>query len=366
MKIREISFRLVKSILSVVLGLSAGLMVTYLAGESPWHVLQILVNSAFGSRYDFGMTLFYSTPLIFTGLSVAFAFHSGLFNIGAEGQLAFGALFAAGAGIYFPELPFPLAPLFATVCAFAAGYFWGMIPGWLRARRGSHEVINTIMLNFIAAGLCSWVTLYVLRNNESQNPETSMVGPGFMLPNFKFFDGAPVGSALCIALLAAFFVWFVLSKTVIGYEIRAVGQNENAAQAAGIDSAKIRILAMAIAGGLAGLVGVSEVLGNAGAFKLGFSPGYGFMGIAVALLGRNQPLGVVLSAILFGALYKGTTDLDLETENITRDLSQILQALVILCVSAEGLWAFFGAFLGHPLRNGKKKENFSSRLSEVP
>lgn len=357
MMTREGFLRVVRSaqpIASVILGLSAGLLVTRIAGENPWHVLNILVKSAFGSRYDFGMTLFYSTPLIFTGLSVAVAFHSGLFNIGAEGQLAFGALFSAAAGIFFPRLSFPFAPFFASVCAFLGGALWGAIPGWLRAKRGSHEVINTIMMNFIAAGLCSWMILYVLRNTESQNPETRAVGAGFMIPNFSFFDGAPVGTALCLALVTAGLVWFFLWKTIIGYEIRAVGQSERAAKAAGIDAVKVRIIAMSIAGGLAGLVGVSEVLGNSGAYKLGFSPGYGFMGIAVALLGRNQPLGVVISAVLFGALYKGTTDLDLETEHITRDLSQILQAFVILCVSADGLWAFFGKRL-------KLRQNLRSR-----
>jgi general nucleoside transport system permease protein len=135
-------------------------------------------------------------------------------------------------------------------------------------------------------------------------------------------------------------VWILLWRTVIGYEMRAVGQSESAARAAGIDAGKIRILAMAVAGGLAGLVGVGEVLGNAGKFRLGFSPQYGFIGIAVALLGRNQPAGVVAAALLFGALHKGTADLDLETEHVTREVSLILQALIILSVSAEGLWSW--------------------------
>jgi simple sugar transport system permease protein len=334
--------RFLKPVLSVVLGLAAGLLVTRIAGEDPLNVLQILIRSAFGSRYDLGMTLFYATPLIFTGLSVSFAFQAGLFNIGAEGQLALGALAAAAVGIYFPQVPSWIAPVFAGVAALLAGALWGAIPGWLRAKRGSHEVINTIMLNFIAAGLCSWLTLYVLRNPDSQNPESAPVAPSYLISHLSFFEDSSVNSSLFLALLVAWGVWFFLWKTTLGYEIRAVGQNESAAQSAGINSAKVRILAMAIAGGLAGLVGVGEVLGNAERFRLGFSPGYGFIGIAVALLGRNKPLGVVAAAILFGALHKGTSDLDLETENVTRDLSQILQALVILCVSADGLWSYFG------------------------
>ncbi len=329
---------ILRPLVAVVIGLSLGLLVTLVAGENPIHVLSVLLKSAFGSRYDFGMTLYYATPLIFTGLSVAVAFHAGLFNIGAEGQLTLGALAAAVLGASFAGTPSWIAPILATLAAFLIGGIWGAIPGWLRAKRGSHEVINTIMLNFIAGGIASYLTLYWFRNLETQNPETRPIGPGFAISQWAFFGGAPVSWAFALALLTALAVWVFLWKTVPGYELRAVGQSEGAARAARIDPAKVRILAMAIAGGLAGLVGVGEVLGGAGKFKLGFSPDYGFIGIAVALLGRNRPVGVVAAAILFGALHKGTADLDLETEHVTRDISLVLQALVILCVSAEGLF----------------------------
>ncbi|HUJ09586.1 MAG TPA: ABC transporter permease [Verrucomicrobiae bacterium] len=332
--------KLLQPILAVIVGLALGLSFTWFAGENPWHVLEILIKSAFGSGYDFGMTLFYSTPLIFTGLAVAVPFQAGLFNIGAEGQLTLGALAAAAVGAVWPSLPWPVAPLLAGLAALLAGTIWGAIPGWLRAKRGSHEVINTIMLNFVAAGLASYITLYLLKNPATQNPETRPVGAGYLIHQFGVFGGAPVSTALPLAVFIAGVVWILLQRTVIGYEMRAVGQSESAARAAGINSSKIRILAMSIAGGLAGLVGVGEVLGNAGKFRLGFSPEYGFIGIAVALLGRNQPAGVVAAALLFGALHKGATDLDLETEHVTREVSQILQALIILSVSAEGLWSW--------------------------
>ena len=348
---KSLLWRIGQPVLAVSLGIAVGLLVTTFAGESPLHILAVLGKSAFGSRYDFGMTLFYATPLIFTGLSVAVAFHAGLFNIGGEGQLAFGALAAAAVGILAPNVPWPIAPVLGTLGAFAAGAAWGFIPGWLRARRGSHEVINTIMLNFIAAGLTSWVTLYVLRSTESQNPETALIGPNYIIQRLRFFEDAPVSGAFFMGLATAFLVWILLWRTVFGFELRAVGQNENAARAVGIDVARIRILAMTIAGGLAGWVGVSEVLGNAHQFRMDFSPGYGFIGIAVALLGRNNPFGVVAAALLFGALHKGTADLDFETEHVTRDLSMILQALVILSVSADGLWAWFGK-LGRSKRGG--------------
>jgi len=332
--------KLLQPILAVALGLAVGLGVTWVAGENPGHVFMILSKGAFGSSYDFGMTLFYATPLIFTGLSVAVAFHAGLFNIGAEGQLTLGALAAAAVGAVWPSLGSPLAPVLAGLAAVLAGTFWGAIPGWLRARRGSHEVINTIMLNFVAAGLASYVALYVLKNPDSQNPETRPIGAGYLIHKFGIFGGAPVSLALPLAVLAAILVWVLLWRTVLGFEIRAVGQSESAARAAGIDPGRIRIMAMCLAGGLAGLVGVGEVLGNAGKFRVGFSPEYGFIGIAVALLGRNQPAGVVVAALLFGALHKGAAALDLETEHVTQELSLVLQALIILSVSAEGLWSW--------------------------
>ena len=328
----------IQPILAVLLGLALGLMVAKVAGENPWRVMMILGKSAFGSAYDIGMTLFYATPLIFTGLSVAVAFHAGLFNIGAEGQLTLGALAAAAVGASFPAIPWPLAPLLATLAAFCAGAAWGAIPGWLKARRGSHEVINTIMLNFIAAGISSWVTLYLLKNPETQNPETKTVGAGYLISHLSWFGDAPLSTAFLLALATAILVAIFLSRTVAGFQLRAVGQSEQAARTAGIDAGKMRILALALAGGLAGLVGVGEVLGNSAKFKMGFSPDYGFIGIAVALLGRNRPLGVVTAALLFGALHKGSADLDMETENVTRDLSLILQALIIVTVSADGLW----------------------------
>ena len=327
-------------ILAAAFGLAVGLGVTWIAGESPWHILRILGKSAFGSSYDFGMTLFYSTPLILTGLAVAVPFRAGLFNIGAEGQLTLGALAAAAVGALWPGLPWPVAPALAGLAAILAGTIWGAIPGWLRAKRGSHEVINTIMLNFVAAGLASYVTLYLLKNPDSQNPETRPIGAGYLIQQFGVFGGAPVSMALPLAVVASVLVWVLLWRTVLGYEMRAVGQSEAAARAAGINPGRMRIIALSVGGGLAGLVGVGEVLGNAGKFRLGFSPEYGFMGIAVALLGRNQPAGVIAAALLFGALHKGTADLDLETEHVTRELSLVLQALIILSVSAEGLWSW--------------------------
>jgi simple sugar transport system permease protein len=327
------------SLAGLSVGLFLGLMLAYLAGENPLHVLAVIVKSAFGSRYDLGVSLYYATALTFTGLSVGVAFHAGLFNIGAEGQLAVGALAAAVGAQLLPGLPPVIAPLFALSCAIVAGGLWGWIPGWLRARRGSHEVINTIMLNFVAAALCSWAITTHFQNPAAQSPETPPVPPAYFLrtwdPFAHWFQGAPVSLAFPFAVLVAVGVWVFLRKTPLGFELRACGENEDAARTAGINVAKCRQVAMMLAGALAGCVALGEVLGGVGKMRLGFSPDFGFIGIAVALLARNHPLAILLTAFLFGALHKGAADLDIETEFVTRDLSLVIQALVILCVSVS-------------------------------
>lgn len=334
-----------KRLLGFFIGLGLALLLTLLAGENPFHILMILFRSAFGSIYDLGLTLAYTTPLIFCGLSVAVGFHAGLFNIGAEGQLTMAVVTAAALGILFPEIPSPLAPLFALCGGLLAGAFWGFIPGWLRVYRGSHEVIVTIMMNFVAAGLASWLALQVVPNPLSQNPETAVVAPQYLLKDRDFiaalFPDTPANASLLVAIILALLLWLFLWKTPLGFEFRAVGANPDAAHRAGISEKKVRILAMSFAGVLAGFVALSEVLGSTGQYRLGFSPDYGFIGIAVALLAGNNPLGVLAAAFLMGALHKGATDLDLETSTITRDFSRIIQALIILAVSAQGYWEWF-------------------------
>jgi simple sugar transport system permease protein len=251
-----------------------------------------------------------------------------------------GAMAAAIVGILGKDIPGSIAPVLAGLAAMVAGGIWGLIPGWLRARRGSHEVINTIMMNFIAIGITSYLTLYRFKTEENQIPETASIAPQYMFTKWTWFGDTPLNASFILALVTATLVYFLLWRTTLGYEIRAVGDNEEAARTVGIDSAKIRIIAMTLAGAVAGLVGVNEILGSTGKFRMGFSPEYGFIGIAVALLGRNRPLGVVAAALLFGALHKGAGALDMETEKVTRDFSQILQALIILTVSATGFWEF--------------------------
>lgn len=322
------------------LGFALALLFVAFAGADPLEVARVLVRGAFGSDYDLGMTLAYATPLVFMGLSVSLAFQAGLFNIGAEGQLTVGALAATLFALAFPGLPWPFAPIAAAAAGFAGGALWGFLPGVLLAKRGSHEVISTIMLNFVAAGLASYVVLYLIRNAESSNPESRPLAEAYHLPPLAIFPDTPVSTALFLALACVPAVWLFLRATPAGFDLRATGASEAAAHVGGARPARAKILALTLAGGLAGLVAVPEILGGAHRFRLGFSPDFGFMGIAVALLGRGHPLAVLPSALLFGALHKGTSDLEFHTENVSRDLSLVIQALVILAVAADGAWGF--------------------------
>lgn len=327
-----------RALLGLLTGILICLGLASIAGESPLHIADVLFKSAFGSSYDFGLTLFYSTSLIFTGLSVAIAFHAGLFNIGAEGQLLIGAMAATVFALSFPETPAWLAPWAAGLVALLAAGIWGFIPGYLKAKRGSHEVVITMMLNFVAAGLTSYLTLNFYKSTESQNPETQALPASFLFKDFDFiaklFPEAPVNISLVFAIATAFSMSWVLSRSKWGFELRATGQNELASEFSGISPQKMKILAMTFAGICAGLVAFNEIMGSSGKFRIGFSPEYGFVGIAVALLARNHPIWILPSAFLFGALQKGATDLDLETTYITRDFARIMQAVIIFSVIA--------------------------------
>ncbi len=344
-----------RPILAALVGLFLGVSVTYFAGEDPFNVLRVIFLGGMGTPYAFGLSLFFAVPLIFCGLAVALPFKAGLFNVGAEGQLYMGAMATVATALLFPEIPAPYGAILAGASGFVVGGLWGGLAGWLRAYRGSHEVIACIMLNFVASGLTSYAALYLFPSLDSQNPESREVNASYMLPVLEFFDGAPLSYGLLLAPLLACIVWFLLAKTSLGFAIRVSGSNPDAARLAGINSKRLQVLTMVLAGGMAGLVGIAEVLTQTGRFRLGFSPDYGFIAIPVALLARSHPIGLVISAVFFGVLQKGTAELDLETTYVTRDLAAILQAMVMLCVSAEGAFSFWHA---------KKKSNSSGKDEE--
>ena len=361
-----------KSLFGFVVGFLICLILVTFAGESPWHVAQVLVKSAFGSWDDLALTLFYTTSLIFTGLSVCVAFHAGLFNIGAEGQLTISCLVTTASGLWFTTA-FPamgtltglLFSLISVSLGLLASGFWGFIPGYFRVKREAHEVILTMMMNFIAAGLAAaFVTSH--QNPDSQNPESAVMNPliGWVNwdPLHRLAPQTPWNFSFVFAVLAAFIFAWSLKKSRWGFELRATGLGPEASLMSGIQTGQVRIRAMIWAGVFAGGVAMNEILGSQLKYRLGFSPDYGFIGIAVALLARNNPLGLLLSAFLFGALQKGAGDLDLETTAVTRDFAKILQAVLILSVSSFALWSYKNRLFRFKSRPGK----VSLELGEGP
>jgi ABC-type uncharacterized transport system permease subunit len=282
-------------------------------------------------------TLLNATPLIFTGLSVALGFRSGLFNIGAEGQLYLGAIFATYVGFALTGLPIFIHLPLAVLAGFIGGGLWGFIPGFLKARTGAHEVIVTIMLNYTAYRLLDWLLKTTVFQREGRNdPISKVVEVSATFPPFVGDAALRANFSTLLALVAALGVSWLLFRSIRGFEFRAVGLNPGAARYAGMNIPRTIILTMVICGGLAGLAGVTSVLGPGRTLTPGFSPGWGFDGIAVALIGGSRPLGVVLAALLFGALRAGATPMQSAT-GIPIDLVVVIQALVIMFVAAPAL-----------------------------
>jgi general nucleoside transport system permease protein len=282
-------------------------------------------------------TVLNATPLIFTGLSVALGFRSGLFNIGAEGQLYVGAIFATFAGFAITGLPIYIHLPIAIAAGFLGGALWGFIPGLLKARTGAHEVIVTIMLNYTSYLLLAWVLKTSVFQREGRNdPISKIIQDSAAFPQFVNDPALRANFSTLLALAAAMGVSWLLFRSVRGYEFRAVGLNPGAARYAGMSISRTIILTMVICGGLAGLAGTTQVLGPSRTLTPGFSPGWGFDGIAVALIGGSRPLGVVLAAFLFGALRAGATPMQAAT-GIPIDLVVVIQALVIMFVAAPAL-----------------------------
>jgi general nucleoside transport system permease protein len=333
---RTIFSSLMMSLLAVSVGLVLGGILAAFAGESPLHVIQVIVTGAFGTPYDVGMVLYYSSLLIGTGLAVAIPFQAGIFNIGAEGQTLMGAMAAALAGAYAPAWwPLWLAVPSAFFAAMVAAGLWGGIAGAIRAFRGGHEVIGSIMLNFVAAGLTGWLVVEKFQATETQNPETAMIQDSFRLIPFESFGGAPVTSAIFVALFAAFIFWLVLEKSRMGLRLKAVRQSPEAAVVAGFDVNQVRFWAFTMGSAACGIAGAAMVLGASGRFRMEMSDGFGFLGIPVALLGRGRPMGIIMAAFLFAGLHHGASALDLEATKVTRDLAQVIEALVVLSVIAQ-------------------------------
>ncbi len=328
--------------IALALSLLVGMGFLWVCGYPVISTFRAILTQSLQDWYGLGQVLHTATLLTFTGLAVAVAFRAGLFNIGAEGQLYVGAMALGIAGYYLKgvpretiqQLPWVVWMVALTLLAMLAAGLYGLIPGLLKAFTGAHEVITTIMLNFVAL---AWIN-YLLRYDPNSFAVPATVRtpafPDFMrLPRlsawFSGFQGSVVNVSLFLAIAAAFAVWWMLRATKLGYEIRAVGKNPIAARLAGISPRKITIVAMFLSGSLAGLVGVSFVLGHKGYFEENFSAGLGFLGIAVALLASNHPLGVLFTALLFGILNYGKVA---AASEIPKDIIEILEAAIILSI----------------------------------
>lgn len=327
-------------IIAVLLGMLVGTIIMLITGYDPVAAFGALWNGAFGDSYFTGETIRQITPYILAGLAVAFAFRTGLFNIGVEGQLIVGWLAAVWVGVAF-ELPKVIHLPLAVLAGAAAGALWAFIPGLLKARFRVHEVIVTIMMNYVALH----VTNYIIRSVLSESSDrTELVHQSASLRS-PFFESLTDYSRLhwgiFIALICVFIMWFILEKTSRGYELKAVGFNQHASEYAGMNVKSNIIISMVISGAFAGLAGAMEGLGTFGyaATKGGFT-GVGFDGIAVALLGANGPIGIILAAILFGSLKVGALNMPLEA-GVPNELVDIIIALIVFFVAASYMIRMF-------------------------
>jgi len=329
-------------VINVAAALAVSALVILAIGEDPVAALLTLLRGSLGSGYGLGYTLYYATSLIFTGLSVALAYQAGLFNIGSEGQAYLGGLgvglmaFALGGWPWWLALPLTVA------AGMAFGAAWAFLPGYLQAYRGSHVVITTIMFNFLASALMVYLLVNVLIKPGQMSPESREIDPSLFLPPLADLlaglglevAGTPLNVSFLLALLACLLVWAFIWHTRWGFVLRSVGANENAARYAGIDPRRAIVAAMLISGALAGLLGVNEIQGVQHRLVLNFPAGLGFTGIAVALMGRAHPMGIIPAAILFGVLIQGGAELAFDYPTISPKLVVVIQGVVILFAGA--------------------------------
>ena len=329
-------------VLNLLAAFAVSGLIVALIGESPWEAVRILLWGAFGFEEAIGYTLYYATSFIFTGLAVAVAFHCGLFNIGGEGQAYIGGLGMALVCLYFDFLPFALIVPAAVVGAAVFGAAWAFVPAWLQAYRGSHIVITTIMFNFIAASVMVYLLVNVMSQPGSMEPESRDFAPHARLPLMHEVLGtvgidiatSPLNLSFVWALVCCAGVWLFIWHTRAGYRLRTAGASPPAAVYGGISPSRQALAAMLVSGALAGCMSLNELMGVQHRLVLEFTAGFGFAGIAVALMGRGHPVGIVLASILFGALYQGGAELSFEIPRITRDMVVVIQGLVILFAGA--------------------------------
>lgn len=326
-------------VVCLLVALLAAAGVVALVGQDPVEVISVLIHGAFGTQRGISYTLYYATTFIFTGLAVAVAFHGGLFNIGGEGQAILGGLGVGLVALWLSHaLPAWIMLPLMVLSGALFGAAWAAVPAYLQAYRGSHVVITTIMFNFIASSLLVYLLVNHLRPAGSMSVESAAFAESAKLPAMHVALGwlglewadSPLNLSLLLALAAALGVYLFLWRTRAGYHLRAVGSSPSAAEYAGIHSRRQIVIAMSISGGLAGLVGMNEIAGVNGRLLLEFVSGAGFTGIAVALMGRNHPVGIIFASVLFGALFQGGAEVAFEVTGFSRDMVVMLQGFIVL------------------------------------
>lgn len=338
-------------VVSAALAIAVGSIIIIASGYDPAAAFAALFKGAFGSPKALGDTLLKCTPLILTGLAVAYGFRAGLFNIGAEGQLFMGGLAATALGLSLAGLPWWVMVPLMLLAAIVAGAGWAFVPALLKAKIGAHEVITTMMFTYIGRYFVSYLVNGPLKE-PGNIPQTPALEPAAQLPRIaSLFSDATLEAVpflnlgrghagIFVAVAAAVIIWLILKYTTLGYENRAVGFNRWASETAGISVQSTTVKALCISGSLAGLAGAVEVMGVHHRLFDQFSSGFGFTGIAVALLAKNHPLGVIPAAVLFGALSAGATTMQFEAK-VPQDIISIIQALVIFFVAAEEIVMWF-------------------------
>lgn len=318
---------------AVLLAALIGAIILVISGASPLLAYAALIKGSFGSPEAVARTLEKATPLAFSGLAVAFAFKGGLFNIGAQGQLLFGAMTAAVIGFGVTGLPAYIHAPLALLGGALAGGLYGAIPGALKAYTGAHEVITTIMLNYIAINLTDYLADGPLKDTSPGNivARTPTILDSARIP---VLAGIPLG--FIIALLVAVAAWWLLWKTTLGFEIRTVGLNPHAARYAGMKVARTVILTMVLSGVLAGIGGAIETQGVVGRYQPGFNIGLGFDGITIALLGRVHPFGVIPASLLIGAMKAGASQMQFDA-GVAKEITDVIQALILFFVAADSI-----------------------------
>ncbi len=326
---------------AVCLGVAllAASAVIALVGQHPMEVIQVLLHGALGTARGISYTLYYATTFIFTGLAVSVAYHAGLFNIGGEGQAVLGGLGTGLVALWWSSfLPaWAMLPIMLVAGALF-GMVWASIPAYLQAYRGSHVVITTIMFNFIASSLLVYLLVNHLRPAGTMSVESAAFAASAKLPGMQDvlaglgveWPATPLNISLFLALLAAWGIYLFLWRTRAGYHLRAVGSSPSAAEYAGIDSRRQIMVAMCISGALAGMVGMNEIAGVNGKLLLEYVSGAGFTGIAVSLMGRSHPLGIIFASLLFGALFQGGAEVAFDVPGFSRDMVVMVQGFIVL------------------------------------